>query len=308
MIILKQVSKDSLCDKRKYKAMNDKIISSNENPIETGLVNVTDPSGEAFGSFITDDVLSMIKEKEFITVLGSKYNNTACGALAGYLDDDIFFIASLYVAPDFRLMGIGEALIDHLKRLMPEGEPIRIDVPFDVKNDYSDFLINLDFIPYDPVDAMYFVPVSALLNSHIFSKPIHSDVPILCFSECSDQMQRNIRSIAVTDNAIVPGELVTPNAIDNELSFVSMDGDSINALLLAETEGDITYITGLYSENSKILYGMLQMAAAKALLVYQKKDHMLYIPVTNSISKQMVLTLFPEADQAVFSYIYIPDE
>ena len=58
-----------------------------------------------FSPFMDPQVVTALKEGEPITALGIVKGETACGALAGYIDEEHFQITSLYVAPAFRRQG-----------------------------------------------------------------------------------------------------------------------------------------------------------------------------------------------------------
>ena len=78
---------------------------------------ITEESLENFIPFLTDNALKDIRDGEEYLVLGAVRGRKACGAIAGYQENDrLFRISSFYVYPELRREGIGTLLLDELMK------------------------------------------------------------------------------------------------------------------------------------------------------------------------------------------------
>ena len=70
---------------------------------------------EVFSDFLTEEVISDLKQGEEYILLGATRDGLACGAVAGYPEEDnLFRVMSVYVAPEARREGVGTKLFDTL--------------------------------------------------------------------------------------------------------------------------------------------------------------------------------------------------
>jgi len=273
---------------------------NDNNPIQTGFVDISEDN--IFRDFIIDETLELIDNKEPVTVLGAKYENIACGALAGYFDEDYFLITSIYVAPDYRLLGVGSALVSRLIGLIPDETPVKVEFPITEDDTPAGFFNELDFIPVEPDDSIFVTSVASLKDVELLKAKYHFKGNVLPFSECTKQQLKAAMAGALEENAPMPEEGLFAPDIDKQLSYLYMDGDELISLLIIENIDNASYIAGIYSVRSKPIACILQTAIKRMLSLYPE-DHLLYIPVTNRISRSMVRSIIPEAPPVIATYI-----
>ncbi len=275
--------------------------------IKAGLVTSDAGAAEAFYSFLTDDTLEAIEDGDPFTVIGARDCGIACGAMAGFIDDDMFIITSLYVSPAHRRKEAASAMLDVLCAILPPDTPVRVDLPLDAEEGSEEFFTAMGFDPYIPVDGIYRAPFSALFHSSLLKKDISSNVPITTFSKCPDRILSVAQSRARTINAPMPQGGFFDPAIDRNLSYICMKDECLIAYLITETIGSSSYVTGLYCENSRsmALMRMLQLALADGLSQHYDDDQELIVPVTNTVSSHLVNSLLPELKPAVKTFYRI---
>lgn len=108
---------------------------------EVGLI--TDDSSNDFEQFYGEEVSAKLAGKEGFISLGATKEGLACGVIAGYPEDESYFvITSLYVTPEARRKGAATLLMDTmLAELFDINGEMAVAVNFLDDNEESESLI-----------------------------------------------------------------------------------------------------------------------------------------------------------------------
>ena len=100
------------------------------------------PPGEpgVFRSLLLPEVAEALAAGEPVTAFGLTQDRLAVGALAGYLENRRFQIASLYVAPDYRRCGGGRMLLEALLKVL-EGYASGVEINLTVTHEEHETLL-----------------------------------------------------------------------------------------------------------------------------------------------------------------------
>ena len=90
-----------------------------KNGFKTGIVGQEEM--HLFTDFLPEEVEMAIKDGEERIVMGITLDNLSVGAAAGYaLEEDQFFLESIYIEPEVRRQGAGTQLLDSMLHTLYE--------------------------------------------------------------------------------------------------------------------------------------------------------------------------------------------
>ena len=106
-----------------------------KNGFKTGIVGQEDM--HLFTDFLPEEVEKAIRDGEERIVLGITLDNVSVGAAAGYaIEEDHFFLESIYIEPEIRRQGAGSQLLDSFLTTLHEiDEQMVVTMEFREDND-----------------------------------------------------------------------------------------------------------------------------------------------------------------------------
>ncbi|MBR5420209.1 MAG: GNAT family N-acetyltransferase [Lachnospiraceae bacterium] len=256
---------------------------------------------DPFRSLLLPAVAAAIGRGEPITALGWVVGDTACGALAGYVEGGCFEIASFYVAPEWRQMGGGSMLLDELSELLAD-EGLYCRIAFSSTSTEQDllehFLLSRGFaLQAEENSTMYQTSLGAadpagMGNMKIDSGRIHS------FAQTTDHRlhMEEKRALSVAD--ILPQGGFKSGSVDPEVSLVYDPDGEITAYITIERKQEKLFVSSALNRSGKpqVFLMLLREALDRCIMKYGK-EYPLLIPVTDDTSDAIVRRLFPGARQ-----------
>ena len=229
-----------------------------------------------FSDFMSKQSVSMLKNGMPMLALGALDNETACGALTGYMEShSVFRINGLYMAPVSRRRGGAALLLRALGELLSDEKQIEA-----VKIDYIEFgeeerglsalLAAADFIQETPEIHFFCTSLEGLSGSEFFRNAKERGNCVVSFAEMSDYLIRSVdKHFALEGTPIVEGSLLG-KALEREVSSGVPSGSSVPAFDVITKENDRLHIAFLYAEPrfSSKLPQLLQVSMGRASKKY----------------------------------------
>ena len=263
-----------------------------------------------FSLFLVPQVVEAMKCEEPITALGIAKDKVACGALAGYIDEEYFRIVSLYVAPDYRRQGGATTLLDGLKRILFKYSDIeKIVIDYTVTHEehemITSFLIAYGFNEEsDDGITLYRFPLEKILHSPLFTSTVGESDHIMSFSQISDIVLRTAEKTASVQDVPLPEASLTSNEIEKELSHAYIKNGEIEAFVVFDhSYGDMLTLSCAWVDEAhpSILAVLLRKAIQRAKDLYPA-DTIIVVQAIHKSSANLILSLVPEAERFSFTY------
>lgn len=180
---------------------------------------------------IDREVYAALKKGLPVTALVAVQDGVAIGALAGAIDGDVFEIASLYVVPEKRRLGVGRALVEKLIELTDD-EDIAIRAQYTLVNDDNaplvPFFRSLGFYN-DRISfpAYYIGSLEDIKVDYKHSKRI--DGKIVSFSEASTILLKTASNFSMSHGYPVPEGGLTDERLEKDLCFCVIKDGKVQA-------------------------------------------------------------------------------
>lgn len=270
------------------------------------IVAISSENANAFYSLLLPESANALAAGEPITALGLIKNDTAIGAVAGYLIKSTFHISSLYVAPDYRRIGGGWMLMSALTDLL-SGYASGIEISFTILQPEHRFLqIFMEAMGFfkepDNGQAIYLTTLDKVGTAPLFSSIKHSlGTP---FSELSEKLLISTEQIASLANAPMPKDGLLSDSINPDLSAAVVEKDRILAYILFEhTQPDTLMLSALWSQstNPRTLPGLLHFSAKRLHKKFPPTTRLI-LQTINDASKNLVQALLPDAVPISYTY------
>lgn len=193
-----------------------------------------------FQNFLLPETAEQLRNRNPVTVLGLVQGSTACGAAAGYLDNDVFYLLSLFVAPEYRRKGGGTLLLDTLLealRTIPDLYYMQADYTI-TENDHlslEPFLKKNGFCFQEKQNSYYSVTLGSLSESGFFanlSEVAGFPEGILPFSHIPEIYQNLLKRSLTAEESGPTEDPSGDAAIDSELSLGVVEDGKITAYVL----------------------------------------------------------------------------
>lgn len=209
---------------------------------------------QLFSAYMSRQAAAMLKGGLPLLALGALDDETACGAITGYLESkSVFRLNSLYMAPASRRRGGAALLLRALSELLGDEEQIeevRIDyIEFgDEERGLSALLDAAGFEQEEPEMHFFGTSLSELAGSSFFSSADGQNACIVSFADMSDFLVRSVdKHFSLEGMPILDGALLG-SALERELSSGLSDGRSVPAFDVITREGERLHIAFLYAE------------------------------------------------------------
>ena len=262
-----------------------------------------------FSPFMDPQVVAALKEGEPITALGIVKGETACGALAGYIDEEHFQITSLYVAPAFRRQGGATMMLNGLKRILYEYSSIeKIMIDYTVTHEEHEtlmpFLDASDFTTEQNDGlTLYRFPLEKVLHSPLFTASTLESSHLLAFSRISDDLLMTAQKTASVQDVPLPEVPLTSNELDRELSHAYIKNGEIEAFITFDhSYGNMLTLSCAWVDKAQpaILAALLRKSLQRANELYSP-DTMIAVQPVNEASAKLIHNLVPDAECISFT-------
>lgn len=240
---------------------------------------------------------------EPLAALALAEGSTAVGALAGYLQDGIFQIISLYVAPGYRRESGGRLLLEQLAEML-EGYASGMEISFTVtQEEHGTLPLFLEAMGFQAGesngDTIYLTTLDAILRGSFF-KGGGMGMP---FSEIDAGILKAASKEAAVSGAPVPEGGLDARAVDQEVSVAVVENGRVQAYAAFTIwEGGLA-LAALWSSSATLLPGLLNAAASRLRGKYPSNTR-LAVQAVNDASAALVPVLMPEAKPISYTYHY----
>ena len=256
---------------------------------------------DPFRSLLLPECVAAIERGEALTALGWVVDGTACGALAGYAEEDCFVIASFYVAPAWRKLGGGEMLLEELSDLL-SGESgyyrIEFSAVTEEQKELERFLARRGFaLQPQERTPMYMTRLGDADRSMVGA--LKGDTGnVRSFEETKDFFLRKEEKRASTVFDPLPQGGFQSSVVDRELSVVYETDDEITGYIVLENRQGGLFISAALNRSGKpqVFLMLIREALYRSIQKYGE-EYPLYIPVTDDTAEAIIRRLFPSAEQ-----------
>lgn len=267
------------------------------------------PSGDpgVFRSLLLPEAAAALSRKEPLTAFGVTQDDTAIGAIAGYLsDENTFLILYLYVAPDYRRCGGGRLLVDTLAQSL-QGNAHSIEMRFTCTEPEHEtlfpFLEVLGFLKEeDNGETLYLIDLDKTLKRPFFKAD--GNIVGVPFSQLTEQQITSAAKSAQLAAAPMPQAGLHSETIEKEISMAYVKEGTVLAYVIFDT----TWSQGLTlsaawsdAQNPTILALLLRSAAIKIREKYPLQT-LLALQAVTPFSASLIQYLLPEAENISYTY------
>lgn len=258
---------------------------------------------------VSAEVMEAMKRKLPVTVFLAAYGNMAAGVLAGAVNNGIFDIESLYVAPEYRRLGIGTALIDRLRQTLLMKD-IMIRAEYTLENEekraFSSFFKSNGFSRERiKIPCYYLSTIGDMKTEQDERLRNRYEGTILPFKEISDSVLKTASAYSKNEGFPLPEGGLLSDRVDRDLSFSALSNGRIMAYIAVEKDRDgLVLIPALWSKipDPKVMIAMLKAAATAAIKKYPPEEKTAMMAIS-SVSEKIIKHLFPEAEAVSYSFI-----
>lgn len=264
-----------------------------------------------FSPFLLPEAVKAMEQKFPLLSLGISEEDTACGAVAGYVSDFTFHLISLYISPDCRRKGYGRALLTKLQELLlTHSEVLGMMTSFTTTEPEQEtmlpFLETMDFKSENEQETLYTFLLRDLEEGPMAKGNLSSakNGSILPFSEISDSVILQAEKEARAANVPLPVSSLTAPSIHKEMSFAIMEKGQINSFIAFDNScGNMLTLACAWTEKSgpTSLFSLVRTALHRAGELYSPETPMA-IQAVNKTSAALIRSLVPAARR--FSYTY----
>lgn len=270
------------------------------------IVALSPENANAFLPLLLPETADALTAGEPITALGLADADTAIGAVAGYLSENIFQISSLYVAPDHRRLGGGWMLMNALVELLEE-HASGIEISFTITQQEHRFLqafmVAMGFHK-EPSNGQntYLTTLDKIGTAPLFSS-IKSSTGTP-FSKLNKRLLCHAEQVAASANAPMPKGGLLADSIDQDISAAVLEKGCIQAYILFDhTWSDGLMLSALWSQstNPLTLPGLLRFASERLRQKFPPKTQ-LALQTVNDAAESLVRALLPDAVPLSYTY------
>ncbi|MCQ2495689.1 MAG: GNAT family N-acetyltransferase [Lachnospiraceae bacterium] len=210
----------------------------------------------AFERLMPDADYKNIKTNPDCFALGmidDEQGDIAIAAICGVIDADSFKINSLFVMDEYRRQGIAENLIYALISKCADAEIYYIycDFPYDDMPELYEFFKAMDFSE-EPLAACrgdITIGTAKTLKNLQMDKVSSEQNKVMSFSKISPSIIKAFAGRMYKNGTVYLGDYLAEKAVDMELSLAYMNGDDIDAMLVADKAEDEIVIRWAFADS-----------------------------------------------------------
>lgn len=264
-----------------------------------------------FRSLLLPKAVAEVDAENPVLALGliddSDGEGVACGAVAGWVAEDVFEIHSLYVAPAFRRKGGGRLMLETLCR-MAEGicNGIRVSFVATDEKEHGTLFPFLEAMGFDEkyvTDRLYGITLEELEKSAFFAgaKSGHAAHAVPFAEAPYISLTQIYKEAVIKDENYLGCELTDPS-VDGEISMAMMDGMEIRSFVAFRPLGtEVLSLAWAYSGHSADLPVLFRTAFVRAKEKYPAQT-LLTVQAVHPAAEKLVRTLIPDAKQLTHSF------
>jgi len=265
-----------------------------------------------FKTLLLPGSFAMMEAQQPVTALGLVEGRVACGALAGYVEDETFRLTSLFVAEGYRRRGGAQLLMDTLCRVLRD-DPSLYTLSADYTVTREDhrvlerFLEKYGFENQDNGQSIYCVTMEQIAQASFFSgKPGSGEEKrLLPFSKIPDIYIQIMDRKLAADGGRPLEKPMEQAELDRDVSVGVLDGNKLIAFVAFDFSFDgqmtLAYAYSGPKAGPAALPSMLHSAFRRAVAKYPPETP-LYMHAANPTSAALIHQLLGEVDCRVASH------
>lgn len=276
--------------------------------MEFGMIDAADAG--AFEPLLLPQAVEALQRGEPLTVMGIMQEDTACGALAGYVSDGCFHLISLYVAPDYRRQGGARRMLRELETLLWDEPDIgAMEVTFTTAEADNEtllpFLETLQFLQEDDGGKNIYTFTLGQLKTVKQPKAVNEkDGRVRAFSQLSEDLLRAAQKRSVALGTPQPEQTLTSPQLERELSYAVVKNGRIEAYAAVDHSccGALTLCALWIGDTDRMLLNtLLKTVIARAQETYPPQT-MVAMQTVNDQSLRLLQRLAPDARKVSYTY------
>lgn len=279
-------------------------------PMQLGII--ADDDMWAFEPLLLPQAVEALHRGEPLTVMGIMQEDTACGALAGYVADGCFHLISLYVAPDYRRQGGARRMLRELETLLWDEPDIgAMEIEFTTAEADNEtllpFLKTLQFMQEDDGGRNIYTftlgqlkPVSLPKSS----KDQEREGRIRSFAQLSEDVLRAAQKRSIALGLPQPEQMLTSPQLERKLSYAVVKNGRVEAYAAVDHSccGALTLCALWIGDTNRMLLNtLLKTVIAQAQETYPPQT-MVAMQTVNDQSLRLIRKLAPQARKVSYTY------
>lgn len=262
-----------------------------------------------FSTLLLPDAVQAIERDEPVTAIGIALEDTACGALAGYVQNGCFQLISLYVAPDYRRLGGARLMLSQLEELLEENDIRAVEISFTGAEQEEEslalFLASMGFVAEDDRGQnIYTFTLEEVTQAKALSRPAGKSLKIRPFSQLSEDMLRAAQKRGIALGSPLPERTLLSEQLERELSHAFIKEGRVEAYAAVDDSccGVLT-LCGLWvgDPSPVVLYSLLKAVISRAAELYPPQTRVA-VQAVNDQSLRLIRGLVPGAKKVSFTY------
>lgn len=228
---------------------------------------------DAFSPILPKNIVDMISRDDATIALGAyddERDNVVVGAIVGDLTEGGVVITYLYVVPGDRRQGIGSYLIDYVadRALACQLPGLRVEYPENEQSrEFADFLDYMGFSREETETCSYDIKISDAKQVKLFADLSEKTLStsVVSLEDTPRKLMNALAGELYEDGITVLYDLLHSEEINEQLSFVYLDGQEIRSVMICSDSDDGVNVEWVYSdpEYSTLLLPTMKMLAAR---------------------------------------------
>lgn len=265
---------------------------------------------DTFSTLFLPQIVDAIIKGEPVTALGAVKDKVAVGAVAGYLEDSVYKIISLYVAPDYRRQGVARKLLEKLEEfLLTDKNITAMEINYTVtEQEHSElkpFCEKLGFEEEEQKgETLYTFTLAQAAASPLFKAGEKSNSHILPFRQLSEKLLREAQREAVLLDVPVPEAGLLGGEVDRDLSHALVDeGRIVGCVVFDRSLANLPTLACVWTNKAEavVLPALLKRAFQSASERYSEETVMA-VQAVNPASAALLQNILPQASPFSFTY------
>lgn len=230
---------------------------------------------EAFRPILTTEAIEQLSYGDSTIAIGTydtEAGNAVTGALVGEIVPDGFDLNYMYVVTDYRRQGVGTYMMDYLADLCLYSElhSIMVEYPTElVGEDVRAFLDALGFDEANMTECDFDIKIGDAKKLKMFADLSEGGLStsVVKMSETPRRLLNSLAGELYTTGVTTLYDLLHSGEINEELSFVYLDGEEIRSLMICSDCEDGVFVEFVYSDprySTLLLPTMKKLAAGLA--------------------------------------------
>lgn len=265
---------------------------------------------DTFSTLLLPQIVDAIRKGEPVTTLGAVKDKVAVGAVAGYLEDSVYKIISLYVAPNYRRQGTAGKLLEKLEEfLLINTGAAAMEISFTVTeqehHQLKPFCEKLGFEEEEQQgETLYTFTLAQAAASPLFKTGENPDSRILPFSQISEELLREAQREAMLLDVPLPEAGLLGGEVDRELSHALVDeGKLAGCVVFDRSLANLPTLACVWTNKAEaaVFPALLRRAFQSASKRYGEETVMA-VQSVNSASAALIQNILPQASPFSFTY------